>query len=325
MAKLKNLFSGITENKNFDVVGKRNIWFVIPAVIIAIALIIYFAVGMNVGIDFSGGIKIELYSEDGITDAQYTEYVNGIKDVIAENNGVVSYAQRSGDGAIVVKCSSVDATPTDAQLAELQQGIEADLKELYPDIADEANDSYITVSFAGASVSGELLSRAFVAVAVASVLMLIYIWIRFDLLSGLSAVIALVHDVIITFALTVIFGVQINSSYIAVIITIIAYSINATIVLFDRAREAKKHLTLANKFVPADVANAAVRATFTRSFYTNLSTLVPIVLLAIFSVASVQEFALPIIFGLVAGFFSSVCLAPSIWTILNNVKLNKKA
>ena len=85
----KNLFSGITENKNFDVVGKRHIWFVVPAVIITIALIIYFAVGMNVGIDFSSGIKIELYDEDGITDAQYTAYVNGIPSILEpDENGV---------------------------------------------------------------------------------------------------------------------------------------------------------------------------------------------------------------------------------------------
>ena len=325
MAKLRNLFSGITENKNFDVVGKRTIWFVIPAVIVAIALIFNFipGLGMNVGIDFSGGIKIEVYDENGITDAQYDTYVADISKVITDNNGVVSYAQRSGDGAIVIKCSSTDATPSDAQLSALKDDLQSALETKYLDLVD-AEDSYVTVSFAGASVSGELLSRAVVAVGVASLLMLVYIWIRFDLLSGLSAVIALIHDVVITFALTVIFRVQINSSYIAVIITIIAYSINATIVLFDRAREFKKQATLGSKFDPATVANQSVRDTFTRSLYTNLSTLIPLVLLAIFSVASVQEFALPIIFGLAAGFFSSVCLAPSIWTILNNWKLKRK-
>ena len=325
MANMKNLFSRITDNKNMDIVGKRTIWFVIPAAIIAIALIIYVIMGVNVGIDFSSGVKIELYSEDGITPAQYDAYVKGITDVVKENDGVVSYAQRSGDGAVVVKCSSIKGNPTDAELETLQKNIEAALKLKYEDIADESNDSYITVSFAGASVSNELLSRALVAVGVASVLMLIYIWIRFDLLSGLSAVIALIHDVVITFALTIIFRVQVNSSYIAAIITIIAYSINATIVLFDRAREAKKHLVGGAKFIPADIANQAIKSTFTRSFYTNVSTLIPIALLAIFSVATVQEFALPIIFGLVSGFFSSVCLAPSIWTIMNNAKLKKKA
>lgn len=325
MAKLKNLFSKITDNKNFDVVGKRTIWFVIPAIIVAIAIIFNFipGMGMNVGIDFSGGIKIEIYDEDGMTETQYNAYKADVEKIVTDNGGVVSYSQRSGDGALVVKVSSVDPTPSDALLATLKADIQADLEAKYPTLVD-AEDSYVSVSFAGASVSGELLSRALVAVGVASVLMLIYIWIRFDILSGISAVLALIHDVIITFALTVIFRVQINSSYIAAIITIIAYSINATIVLFDRARELKKHAKVGTKFDPAKIANQSVRDTFTRSFYTNISTLIPIALLAIFSVATVQEFALPIIFGLLSGFFSSVCLAPSIWTIMNNWKLKRK-
>ena len=322
---MAKLFSKIVDNKNFDIVGKRTIWFVIPAVILAVALIMYFAVGMNVGIDFAGGIKIELIDESGITDAEFETYKNEIIEIVEANDGVFSYAQRSGDETIVVRVSSVIASPTDEQMAELQQAIEADLLVKYDALVAANDDSGVSVSFAGASVSSELLSRALVAVTVASILMLIYIWIRFDLLSGISAVIALLHDVVMTFALTVIFGVQINSSYIAAIITIVAYSINATIVLFDRTRELKKHATLGNKFNVADVANQAVRNTFTRSFYTNVSTLIPLVLLAIFSVSSVTEFALPIIFGLVAGFFSSVCLAPSIWTLLNTQNKKKRA
>lgn len=324
MAKLSNLLSKISENEKLDVVGKRNIWFIVPAFIIVLAVILFFTVGMNVGIDFSGGIKIELYKDGaGITDAEYNTFVSEITEVVNANDGVVSYAQRSGDGCVVIKCSSVNASPSDDELLALQSSIESDLLDKYSDLLSD-EDNYLTVSFSGAAVSTELLSRALVAVGVASVLMLVYIWIRFDLFSGLSAVITLLHDVIITFALTVIFRVQINSSYIAAIITIIAYSINATIILFDRAREIKKQTAHSERFNPTAIANRSVRETLTRSLFTNVTTIIPIALLAIFSVATIQEFALPIIFGLLAGLFSSVCLAPSFWTMMHNAKLKRK-
>lgn len=170
------------------------------------------------------------------------------------------------------------------------------------------------------TVSTEILKSAILAISVALLCMLIYIIIRFELLSGISAFVALVHDLLIMFCGMVIFHIEVNANFIAGIITILGYSINNTIIIFDRVRENMKLLggkRLNGKLVkPAYIANLSVQETIMRSINTTLTTLVTISMVAIIGVPSIRVFALPIIFGLLAGTYSSIFIAPTIWAML---------
>ena len=163
------------------------------------------------------------------------------------------------------------------------------------------------------------------AMAVAVVVILVYIAIRFNLLAGVSAVIALLHDVLIMVAFTTIFQLPVNMTFIAAIITIVGYSINATIVVFDRIREL--HALPSNlEKTDAEIANEAIAGTLSRSILTSITTLVMITILAIFGSSAIRDFAFPIIFGLLAGLYSSVLLSAPLWVKLRKLfkQENKK-
>lgn len=188
-------------------------------------------------------------------------------------------------------------------------------------VSDTMGGQVADAGTTSASVSDEILKSAILAISISLVLMLIYIIIRFELLSGIAAVAALAHDVLIMFAFMIIFQIEINSTFIAALITILGYSINNTIIIFDRVREnmriyAHKRDERGKKVKPAYIANKSVQETIWRSINTTLTTLIMIGMIAILGVTSVQVFALPIIFGLLAGTFSSVCLAPTLWAML---------
>lgn len=174
------------------------------------------------------------------------------------------------------------------------------------------------------SVSETLLLSAVGAIAFAVILMFIYIVIRFSKIgisAAIATILALIHDVTIMFCFMAIFRVELGSSFIAGLVTILGYSINNTIVIFDRIRE--NNSLSVGKFKPADVANKSVKDTFWRSVNTTFTTLATIVCLAILCVTDVQIFALPIIMGLIAGTYSSMVIAPSIWATMQQAKLNK--
>lgn len=200
------------------------------------------------------------------------------------------------------------------------------------DIVDENTDGISvspTIYMVGASVSAKLLQTSLIALTVALVLILAYIIIRFRTLgaennffsglkSGLAAIIALIHDVSVMMAFILIagwlFGLQITSTFVAAVVTIVAYSINNTIVTFDRIRDNKK------RFVNMDnlqLANRSVRDVFARSMFTSLTTIIAILILTILGIAALREFTLPILVGLIAGTYSSLFIAPFLWTVFN--------
>ncbi len=179
-------------------------------------------------------------------------------------------------------------------------------------IPDTYAGKAVPAGLTGPTVSNENLVYAILAIAMALTLMLVYIMFRFEVSSGMSALMALVHDILIMFAFMVIFHIEIGSTFIAALITILGYSINNTIVLFDRVREKTKPFA-GGAYDPLRVANDSVRSTFKRSLFTTITTLIPIVMLAIIGAPSIRIFAFPIIIGLIAGTFSSVCIAPTLW------------
>ena len=191
-------------------------------------------------------------------------------------------------------------------------------------IADLYAGRVINSGKVSGSVSDALVTSALGAVAFAVVLMFIYIVIRFRKIgvsAAIATILALLHDVIIMFCFMAIFRVELGSSFIAGLVTILGYSINNTIVIFDRVRE-NSTINL-GKLKPAEIANKSVKDTFWRSVNSTFTTLSVIVCLAILCVTDVQIFALPIIVGLIAGAYSSMVIAPSIWAVMQQAKQNK--
>jgi preprotein translocase subunit SecF len=170
-------------------------------------------------------------------------------------------------------------------------------------------------------VGNDLRDSAFRASALAAILILLYISIRFELRSGIAAVVALVHDLLVMLSMYVIFQIPFNMNFIAAALTILGYSINATIVVFDRIRENNK-ADLKEGF--GDVVDRSIWQTMTRSINTTITTLFSIVLLLILGVSSIRNFALPLTIGVLSGFYSSVCISGPLWNKLKGVSFKKK-
>lgn len=323
-----------------QIYNNYKIWFLIPLCIVFVMLIcgtIYSFVPnidgfANIGIDFQGGtvLTVEMNGDESMlgSDELYNKHKGWIEEVLNSNGIKVGVVQQSGTSAIMIRYkNNVDGYNLNNNTAKMDEAnrkvceqIDAKFTEMYPNSKIEMSS---LTSMTGASASSKLLKTGFLSVGIAILLMLVYIMIRFDFFSGLSAILALVHDVIIMLALSIIFRVQMNSSIVAAVITIVAYSINNTIIIFDRIREMIAPFKAKNQKIDvALVVDSAVKQTLTRSIYTTLTTMVTILALAILGVPTIREFALPILFGLVSGFYSSICIAPSIWGLLMIKKNN---
>ncbi len=319
---------------NVKIVEKFKIFAPIALAIILAGVIVMIAVGMNVGIDFTGGtvVKVDFDTYTSLHADKVDDTVKDIKDFIADKGFTVSQERWSGDDRSVLELGlsyELDGKKvTDETASEYTDRVDNDtdglLKELqtYVQSLDvELEDVEISGNTVGASAK-QLLKNAIVAVIVAVIVMLVYIMIRFTVASGLSAIICLCHDVLIMLALTTIFRVQVTTTFIAAIITIIGYSINATIVIFDRIRETSR-LASMKGVSDSEIANTAIRDTLGRSIITTLTTLITVVALAVvcavMGIATMQEFVLPIIFGLIGGTYSSIFLSSSVWVYLRKL------
>ena len=336
---------------NLKVVEKFKYFAIVPVAILIVAIVLLFTVGANIGIDFAGGavVKFDVGEYLTLDDTVKGEVKEIIINKVEESGFKISQERWSGDDNTVLELGlsleldgkkiDVDNTLEQEEFRTRIEGSAENPNSGLQYIVENAVLDYnagieevsLEFNFVGASAS-KLLKNAIWATVVAVIIMLIYIIIRFTLSFGLSAVICLLHDVLIMVALTTIFGIQINTTFIAAIITIVGYSINATIVLFDRVREIKKLASMKDK-TNVEIANKAVGDTLSRSILTTITTLAAIVILAvvcaIMGITTMEQFALPIIFGLIAGTYSSILLAPSSWVLLNKlgakIKKGKKA
>ena len=308
---------------------------IVPFVIVLAAIIVIVAIGANtgsytdavgIGIDFEGGTILTVtLGEEILDDNAYNTQGNAIKNVIqgVEVDGqhvVVSYMQRqeandNNKTAIVFRYKNV--FNDDAKCDEMNKKIRQAVDDYVDPETSLTDANKITYESIGATAAADLLSKAGIALAVSIALILVYIMIRFTFTSAIAAVVALLHDVVIMFALTVICRVQINSSYVAAMITIVAYSINNTIVIFDRCRETIKPLKGKKDIDYKGIGDMAVRSSLTRTVYSSLTTMVTIVFLAILGSDTIREFCVPIILGLLAGLFSSINLATPLWAALS--------
>ena len=317
---------------NYSVCKNGKYAAILPIVIVLVAVIMIVALGtrpgssysdaVGVGIDFEGGTILTVTLGKDAKDNYNTNrdaIIKAIQDV--EYKGakvVVSYSQLQeandvNKTAIVFRYKNV--LDNDADIAEMNEAIrDAVDKNAFPDInlADK-----ITYQSIGATAASDLLSKAGIALAVSLALILVYIIIRSTLMSAFAAIIALIHDIVIMFALTVICRVQINSSYVAAMITIVAYSINNTIIIFDRCREMIKPLKGQKNIDYKGIGDQAVRASLTRTIYSTLTTMVTVIFLAILGSESIREFCVPIILGLLAGLYSALTIATPLWAAMS--------
>ena len=329
MNKLKALSNDVFKNKN--IVEHKKLWFTVPIVILFIAIVVfcsfwiasgYFSGGMNLGIDFTGGSIISVALPEAETqDAQFAVNAAAIEQIIQNNLGSPSTRLVFDDGArtgIQIRYTFADTTPAhvEAQNALIRSELAA-----YFNIAIED----VALQHIGAAASAQLITSALLALGVALVIILVYIAFRFQLWSGIAAIIGQFHDVMIMFALVIIFRVQMNTNFVAALITIAAYSTNNTVVVFDRVREnIKKNEDEGQKQSVSQVVNKSLSQTLRRSINTTVTTLFSILLLAIIGVPSIREFAIPVIFGLIAGFYSSLLIAPSLYVVMFEANERRK-
>ena len=176
----------------------------------------------------------------------------------------------------------------------------------------------------GSTISGEMRSQSLIAVIVAVLCMLVYIWFRFkDLRFASSAIIALIHDVLVVLALYAFARISVGSAFIACMLTVIGYSVNDTIVVFDRIRENHKAIRTENAENLAELCNSSLAQTLSRSISTSITTAIMVLMLLILGVSSIREFALPLLAGVIAGTYSSIFIATQLWYIFK-VNLAKK-
>ena len=298
-------------------------WIIAPIVILVVAVVLIAALGsqigytnaINIGIDFEGGTLVTVtIGQDAIDNYDY--HVDRITSAIEKHGVVVSYvqlqeAQNVNETSISFRYKNISKNAD--EISALNEVIREELNNsLYAEIKDN-----VTYESIGATAAQDLLSKSGIALAISLALILIYIIIRFTPASGIAAILALIHDVVIMFCLSVICRVQINQSFVAAIITIIAYSINNTIIIFDRCRENVKPLKGQKDIPYAEIGDQSVRENMRRSLFTTFTTMVTVIFLAIFGSDTIREFCVPIILGLVAGLYSSVLLATPLWVGLS--------
>lgn len=257
----------------------------------------------------------EIISAPTLADLKNT-FVKLAETLNADNNAGMTF---DGDAADAVKLDENDSHKVVISFATINASSELDAALASGmKISDKYAGSVTQGDLIGATVSTELLFNAVLAVSLALIFMLCYIGIRFQLSSGLACIIALLHDILIMFSFMAICRIEINSTFIAALITILGYSINNSIIIFDRVRENTRSVFNANMSAEG-IANKSIRETLLRSINTTITTLLMILMVAIIGVPDIRIFAFPIIIGLLAGTFSSICIAPSFWALFQRV------
>ncbi len=293
--------------KPIDFLGKRKYFFALSALVIVIGFVamgIQSANGngaLNYSLDFKGGTSTNVtFNEDYSIEEIDEKIVPVVEETVGDKN--VQTQKVKGTNQVIIKTKALDL-----------DGREALNKALVDNFG--VDDSLITAENISSTVSSEMRQDAIIAVAIATICMLIYIWFRFsDIRFATSAVIALIHDVLVVLTFYAIARVSVGNTFIACMLTIVGYSINATIVIFDRIREEMKYKRRDEDL--ADVVNKSITYTLTRSIYTSFTTIVMVAVLYILGVSSIKEFASPLMVGFIGGAYSSVCITGALWYVM---------
>lgn len=307
--KDEKFYGRAKERKTINFVGKKNLCFAISLIMVACAPIFMTvnqtAIGevLNYNLEFKGGTSTNVTFNEDFT----------IEELDSEVKPIVQQVTNDTDIQITKVTDSYEVNIKTRELSlEEREELNQALMENFG--VDETTISAENIS---STVSREMRTDAVIAVLIATVCMLIYIWFRFkDIRFGASAVLALIHDVLVVLAFYAISRITVGTTFIACMLTIVGYSINATIVIFDRIRENIGDTEKENKEELAEIVNKSITQTLTRSIYTSLTTFMTIAVLFAVGVPSIREFALPLMIGIVCGAYSSVCITGSLWYVM---------
>ena len=299
------------EREPIDFLSKKKVFFTISLVLIAAGLI---TIGANAGrgkgafaysLEFQGGTSTNVtFDKDYSIDEIDKEIVPVVEKVTGDNN--VQTQKVAGTNQVIIKTVTLDLDKREALNKAMVDNFGVD-------------ESKITAENISSTVSNEMRRDAVIAVVIATICMLLYIWFRFkDIRFATSAVLALLHDVLVVVGFYAIARISVGNTFIACMLTIVGYSINATIVIFDRIREEMRGKTKSSDI--AAVVNKSITQTLTRSIYTSLTTFIMVAVLYVMGVSSIKEFALPLMVGVVCGAYSSVCITGALWYVMKRFK-----
>ena len=292
------------ERKVFDFVGKKKVFFLLSLLLIItgpVTMMVHHQTGgtaLNYALDFSGGTATTVTFNKDMDIKEIDSEVTPVVEKVTEDKNVQP-TKVVGTNQVVIKTRTL----SQAEREKLDKALVDEFK---------VDESLISTESISATVSSEMRKDAVVAVVVATICMLLYIWFRFkDICFASSAVLALVHDVLVVLAFYAVSRISVGNTFIACMLTIVGYSINATIVIFDRIRENMK-----KKRDIAETVNLSITQTLTRSIYTSFTTFVMVAVLYILGVSSIREFAAPLMAGVICGAYSSVCITGALWLVM---------
>jgi SecD/SecF fusion protein len=259
-------------------------------------------------LEFQGGTSTTVEFNEDMSIQEIEEQVIPVVSEVTGDNDIETQ-KVAGTNQVIIKTKELDLTSREELNEKLAEKFDLDA-------------STITAESISGAISTEVKNDAIVAVIIATICMLLYIWIRFkDVRFATSAVVALMHDVLVVLAFYAVARVSVGNTFIACMLTIVGYSINATIVIFDRIRE--NLVEMKRKDTLENMVNNSITQTLTRSIYTSLTTFVMVAVLYVMGVSSIKEFALPLMVGIVCGAYSSVCITGALWYLMKT-KIVKK-
>ena len=287
----------IPVDSDYKFLNYRKNFYIISSIAIFLSLILLFFKGLNLGIDFKGGTLIELRSNDTKIN------VSSLRDNLNQMNlGDISVKNFGNEKDFLIKFEN-------SENKNVIEDIKTNLDKSFG-----SNFNFRRVENVGPKVSAELLKSGVIAISVALALMLIYIWIRFEWQFSLGAILALFHDVIVTLGLFSLLGLEINLSIIAAVLTIVGYSMNDTVVIFDRVRENLRKYSDIKIF---ELTNISINETLSRTLITSITTLLALLSIFFFGGEILKGFSLAMIFGVVFGTYSSIYIANTVLVRLN--------
>lgn len=292
--------------KGFNFIGNIKKYIIVSIAIMLVGVIATAVFGPVLDIQFKGGTKLS-YSYTG--DIEFADAEKALKDVFKADYSVSGSSDFSGDAKKLIISLGTNV-PT-----ETVDAAEKALQDTFKDNKIESSE-IISVE---ASVGSRFFLKALVAVLIAWILVIVYVGVRFRKIGGVSAgitaLIALVHDILVAFFICVIFRLPIDANFIAVVLTLLGYSLNSTIIIYDRVRENRR--MFGNKLTLGELVNKSNNETLTRTIITALSTLLAVVVVLVVAeikgLTSLRSFTIPLAVGIISGSYSSICLAPCIW------------
>lgn len=286
-----------------NIIKNRKIFAIISTIIIIVGLVMFFVKGLNYGIDFSGGTLIE------INVGKYID-INEVRKIVDEFD----------DEAGIVHAGSEKDTVIIKSTKDLKNNEVTSIVNGFIEEHDVDKDNYKSQKI-GATISNEIKTKALQSTLIATILMLAYITWRFQFVFGIAAIVALAHDILIMLAVYSIFRIPVNNAFIAAILAVLGYSINDTIVIFDRIRE---NLKLYPKETLEETINTSMKKSIMRTINTSVTTLTAVVVLYILGVEDIKVLALPLIIGIISGTYSSLFIAsPMLFELKTKIKTAK--